>query len=590
MKKYRYVILIIFFAVIIGLGVSYSYFIADYESTSQVLQTGEAYVTVTGNSTINLNDIVPIATAEINTKASKYSFTIKGKNKSDSDLEYVISLLNGDDISSKTRLDNIYVFVSLKNIDNGNNYLLLRGKLSELNTLYSDIIPANTNTEITRNYELLIWIEGDITNTTNLYANYKINVEADFNDNYTSSSNNYLLNKVIEGSYMDNVSSPYVTSNTGIDFSQMSSDTNGKGVYQYHSSSTNYYPIYYYRGAVNNNTVLFANYCWKIVRTTDSGGIRLAYYGEPTNNQCPSTSNEPVIQKYTYFAHPSSDVTYSLAAVGYMFGEAYPPHSGTLQNGSLTGSSFTWDGSNYTLTNTSSSFNATHHYTCNNTTGICPELHYSFYNVSTSYNYLTLKYGKSIDDVFFDSNVNINNSYIKNIVDNWYSQEISSTQYENKLDDSIYCNKRSITEKGSFDPSNLNDDLHFINSQSYNIVDFSCDLNDSFTVNKSSKGNGNLTYPIALLTADEVVIAGGTYEEENSNFYLGSPYAWWLLTPISYYVGEMNPNTFIAADGLYLIRSSFDDGDFGVRPAITLNSNMIITSGNGTSNSPFVID
>ena len=80
-------------------------------------------------------------------------------------------------------------------------------------------------------------------------------------------------------SVMDNISSTYVSSDSGIDFANPSSDTNGKGVYMLSSTKDDLYPIYYYRGAVNNNNVLFANFCWKIVRTTETGGIKLIYNG-----------------------------------------------------------------------------------------------------------------------------------------------------------------------------------------------------------------------------------------------------------------------------------------------------------------------
>lgn len=41
--------------------------------------------------------------------------------------------------------------------------------------------------------------------------------------------------------------------------------------------------VYYYYGKAENNNVLFANYCWKIVRTTDTGGVKLLYNGVPSN-------------------------------------------------------------------------------------------------------------------------------------------------------------------------------------------------------------------------------------------------------------------------------------------------------------------
>lgn len=54
-------------------------------------------------------------------------------------------------------------------------------------------------------------------------------------------------------------------------------------------SNTN--PIYYYRGAVDNNNVIFGGYCWQIVRTTDTGGIKMIYNGAVTG-----TSEEPTCE------------------------------------------------------------------------------------------------------------------------------------------------------------------------------------------------------------------------------------------------------------------------------------------------------
>lgn len=39
------------------------------------------------------------------------------------------------------------------------------------------------------------------------------------------------------------------------------------------------FPVHYYRGNVDNNNVVFQNFCWKIVRTTSTGGVKLLYNG-----------------------------------------------------------------------------------------------------------------------------------------------------------------------------------------------------------------------------------------------------------------------------------------------------------------------
>ena len=125
-----------------------------------------------------------------------------------------------------------------------------------------------------------------------------------------------LYNKIIKYAVMDNKKSKYVTSSTGIDFSQISSDVNGKGIYMLSSTKNDDYPIYYYRGAVENNNVLFAGFCWKIVRTTETGGIKLIYNGVPdSNGACNNTGTSSQIGTSS-FNTKSDDNAY----VGYMYG------------------------------------------------------------------------------------------------------------------------------------------------------------------------------------------------------------------------------------------------------------------------------
>ena len=49
---------------------------------------------------------------------------------------------------------------------------------------------------------------------------------------------------------------------------------------EYGDTTTYANNIYYFNGAVENNNVLFGGYCWKIVRTTDTGGVKMIYNGK----------------------------------------------------------------------------------------------------------------------------------------------------------------------------------------------------------------------------------------------------------------------------------------------------------------------
>ena len=109
--------------------------------------------------------------------------------------------------------------------------------------------------------------------------------------------------------------------------------------------------------------------------------------------------------------------------------------------------------------------------------------------------------------------------------------------------------------------------------------------NDAFTVDDTSKGNGALTYPVGLITVDEVLAGGEKGGTSNSSYYLYTGQSYWTMSPSRFYgsyaqeflvnyFGNLNP-TFV-----------FDDA--GVRPVLSLKSDISVT-GTGTQNDPFLV-
>ena len=90
-------------------------------------------------------------------------------------------------------------------------------------------------------------------------------------------------------------------SDTSIDFSQASSDTNGKGLYYTNKNTEEGKTTYYFRGAVDNNYVIFADYLWRVIRINEDESIRLI-----TQNSIGETN----------FSVSYNDIAY----IGYMYG------------------------------------------------------------------------------------------------------------------------------------------------------------------------------------------------------------------------------------------------------------------------------
>ena len=84
--------------------------------------------------------------------------------------------------------------------------------------------------------------------------------------------------------------------------------------------------IYYYTGNVTTNNVIFGGFCWQMVRTTDTGGVKLIYNGIPDSNGiCDNIGELSTIGKSVF--NPASN---SPAYVGYMYDKIYTSTSKTM--------------------------------------------------------------------------------------------------------------------------------------------------------------------------------------------------------------------------------------------------------------------
>ena len=159
-------------------------------------------------------------------------------------------------------------------------------------------------------------------------------------------------------------------------------------------------------------------------------------------------------------------------------------------------------------------------------------------------------------------------------------------RYSNYIEDSIWCNDRSIAPDSPGQGYGTNA-TNYSGRYRLNInktPSLTCtNDNDKFTVSKTI-GNGELTYPIGLLTADEVSLAGGVWNQE-SIYYLktGSPF--WTMTPSR--LNNVYPSVFVVLENgsLYAHSGNMD----GIRPSIVLKSNTIIKEGNGTKETPYIV-
>ena len=201
--------------------------------------------------------------------------------------------------------------------------------------------------------------------------------------------------------------------------------------------------------------------------------------------------------------------------------------------------------------------------------------------------YVGYMYGKEIN-TRENSIKNEVDSTVKSIVDNWYKNNILNTNFENFVADSGFCNDRSLS---SGDGYSVSKDTHFgaYERMATSTAQLVCPdvSNDLFTLNTSSIGNKALTYPIGLITIDELLLSGIT-NHVNKYSYLYTPGLYRTMTPSAY--GSINKmaDTYMMYGSGYRFSYGVSSG-IGIRPVINLKVEVEISGGIGTVNDPYIV-
>ena len=192
-------------------------------------------------------------------------------------------------------------------------------------------------------------------------------------------------------------------------------------------------------------------------------------------------------------------------------------------------------------------------------------------------------------------------STIKTNVDKFYTDKLSS--YVSKLDTNVgFCGDRSNLNQ----QSGVGTGTVITYNKGYlrvaeNESTLTCEnTSDYYTVISASSGNKKLSYPIGLITADEVMLAGhaggvfdGSYnhQKKNNSSYLVTGNHFWTMTPAGFYIPFGLDYWFafaLSLDGLGAFDGDTVNYSYTVRPVINIRSNMTIT-GTGTMTDPFAV-
>ena len=118
------------------------------------------------------------------------------------------------------------------------------------------------------------------------------------------------------------------------------------------------------------------------------------------------------------------------------------------------------------------------------------------------------------------------NSTIKSVIDQWYQNNLLNNYAELIDANAGFCNDRTPSTSGTTIDGKVGTYTYyagFIRLVTNKAPSFKCmNSSDLFTTPLSNKGNKALTYPIGLITADEVAYAGSGVNIANSSYYLAS--------------------------------------------------------------------
>ena len=511
-KQKKVMIYILVISLICVVGVSYAFFTAGMSSetsTTVRADAGTMKITYSGGANINLAGIYP----KDDVWATK-TITVTGNNTTDAEMYYKLTLVV-DSNTFKTVDPLQYELVSTNTSTNGEiipniSKKDITGTSIELGS--GHFVKAN-NAKHT--YLLKIYYPRKATSqNANQGAAFSAHVEITSTKAPTVSN----LAKVILAN--NEVKAPLTTPGAAI-------STADEALLA--SAEDDYGTSYYFRGAVTNNYVEFANKCWRIVRVSGDGSVKLILHNDnPTGaaNPCDAANNSAsaAFARYSGETYKSAfnEKTDDNAYLGFMYGAAG-----------------------------ATDYASTHANTNKSTILI---------NLETWYNNNISDYADKIaDTVWCNDKTNVTDTSY----DPWgwtpngygYGKNVTYYGATQRL---ISTNGRT----GGTGPSlKCNSGLSKINSK------------------------------VGLITADELAYAGYAAALKNTTTYLqenATDTDWLSLSPsvfFSVYAFVWSVNGGSGDFGNYSVNS-----DGGVRPAISLIISTTISGGTGTSEDPYVVN
>ncbi len=513
-KRKIYISLLV--SVICIIGVSYAFFVLYLRQTDNNSVTALSCFTSTlteENSAINLSNEFPIKD-EDGIKKTPFTFKITNNcnnyvkayitidSLKEGTANYILSKYMKANVSTKGTTDGTSLIIGTQNtkiLDNKHNGYIVK--------------EVGLNKNESKEFDLRLWIDYDTTKEQAAGMTYLSQVVI-----VTEPGKPTLTMEILANNEVKAPITPPGTAVSTADEALLA------------SAEDDYGTSYYFRGAVTNNYVEFANKCWRIVRVGGDGSVKLILHNDNTvgaANPCDAANNSTsaAFARYsgTTYTSKFNEKYNDNAYVGFKYGTAgasdYASAHANINKSTILNNLENW----YTNNLKDYADKIADTVWCNDKTKV----------TDTSYN----PWGYSnVTGLGYGTNVTYYGA----------TQRLVST---NKI-------------AGGTGPSlKCNGELSKINSK------------------------------VGLITADELAYAGYVYKQNNTTTYLqenATDTYWWSLSPRYFYGGYAYVWNVFGSDGIF----ADDDvsSSFGVRPSISLISSTTISGGSGTSEDPYIIE
>ena len=598
------IIIVIVLLLILGIGFSYAWwrYTVIQDKTNVGVSKCFSFELANQANEINLTNMYPI-TDEEGRKLTPYTFTLKNTCSVSAKYNLNMEMLEGTTMNSNY----LAVLVNNKDIKLLSSYntatTVIAGS-TESRTLDTGILAPNGS----KDYSISLWMDESVTlsdDAQNKVFKSKVIVDA-VPTNMKAAD--IAMEKII-ASVDTTGKCPTINSDGTVNVTKEEA-TDGYVC----SAKDAYGDSYYYRGNVTNNYVKFAGFYWRIVRINGDGTVRVIYDGIFAHANGEASADRQI--GANEFNSNIDDNAY----IGYMYGNRDAIVEGPYSSTNFTNTDTFYISKEYTFDENTKLFTLKNPIQVlgSNLTTDYIGYYYARYtptsvpsSVDTIYKIMSVTAGSSSARIKFGfvyygtsskevAQTNTNDSTIKTYLDNWYKTNIVGTTNEQYLADNVFCNDRSISSNVPSSSSSSYNNLGYgTNATAYrwyygpwerNGYNSSMRLicpqkNDAFTVSDTTNGNGALTYPVGLLSTDEIVLAGG-WNVANSGYYLYSGQVWRASSPYNF-DGVYASVRVVSSDGNVLYDYMVSN-DYWVRPVFNLKAD-VLAQGSGTVSDPYRI-